>query len=351
MTKNRIIVCVSLAMALTTRLAAQDIHFSQYSEMPASINPALAGVTYNTRAIGNYKTQWAPVGNKYLTYGVSFEQTIKHKKLKNNYFAVVANIYKDVAGDSKLSTLNPNLGFTYLQRINKKMKFSGGLQSGLFYRTIDVNAFRYDRQYDGYSYNPNLSNGEANVPRSSITSFDIGGGINFNFVQNDKFMSAKNAAKFDFGLSAYHFGLVKNSFIQSDEKLQTRFCAYFNSDFNIPGSINAIMPTFLFMRQGTQSEFIAGALFKFIIGDPSTYTSLKKPRSVAVGGYYRYQDAIIPSVLFQYNRYALGLTYDINLSSLTPATNRVGGLELMIKYNVYPGYGVNLGRTDSKPSY
>jgi len=348
-TTKIITTCFVLAL-LGQPVFGQDIHFSQYAETPASINPALAGVTYNTRVIGNYKSQWSTVGNKYLTMGFSFEQAIKHKKLKNNYFAVVASVYKDIAGDAKLSTLNPNIGFAYLQKINKRMKFSGGVQSGLFYRTIDVSNLRYDKQYDGYAYNPNLSNGES-TPRGSITSFDVGGGINFNYVQSDKYLSAKNAAKFDFGISAYHFGIGRSSFITTTENLHTRFCSYFNSEFNIPGSINAILPSFLYMRQGSNSEFIAGALFKFIIGDQSTFTSRKKPTSLSVGGYYRYKDAIIPSILWQYDKYAMGISYDINVSSLTPASNRIGGLEIMLRYNILPGYGVNLGRTDAKASY
>ena len=332
-------------------VSAQDIHFSQYAETPTSINPALAGVTYNTRAVVNYKSQWSSVTNKYLTYGFSFDQAIKDKKLKSSYFAITANITKDVAGDAKMSTLNPNLGFTYIQRINKKMKLSSGLQSGLFYRTLDISNLRFDAQYDGYTYNPNLSNGEANVPRSSITSFDVGGGVNLNYIQSDKFLSAKKAMKFDVGFSVYHFGLGRSSFITTTEKLNTKVCAYFNGDFNIPNSMNAIMPSLLYMRQGSNSELIAGALFKFIIGDPSTYTSNKKPRALSIGGYYRYKDAIIPAFLLQYNKYAVGLTYDINVSPLTPASKRYGGIEMMLRYNLYPSYGVNLGRSDTKPSY
>ncbi len=164
-------------------------------------------------------------------------------------------------------------------------------------------------------------------------------------------MSAKNAAKFDVGVSAYHYKLGKTSFLNSNERLQTRMCAYFNGDFNIPNSVNAIMPSFLYMRQGGSSEFVAGALFKFILGDPSTYTQLKKPKALSIGGYYRFRDAIIPSVLLQYNKYAIGISYDINVSALTPASKRNGGLEVMLRYNVFPGYGVNLGRTDTKPSY
>lgn len=330
---------------------AQDIHFSQYAETPTSINPALAGVTYNTRAIINYKSQWSSVANKYLTMGFSFEQTIKHKKLKGNYFAVTANIFKDDAGDAKLKTLNPNFGLSYLQKINKKMKISGGLQSGFFYRTIDVSGLHWGEQFDGYAFDPNLPTGEANAPRSSITSFDLGGGVNLNYVQSDKFLSAKNAAKFDVGFSTYHFSLGRSSFITTTEKLSTRYCAYFNGDFNIPNSINAIMPSILIMRQSSNMEIIMGALFKFILGDPSTYTSRKKPRALSIGSYYRYRDAIIPTVLIQLNKYAFGVSYDINVSALTPASKRYGGLELMLRYNLFPGYGINMGRTDTKPSY
>jgi len=340
-----------LALAFLNQVGlAQDIHFSQYPETPSAFNPALAGVTYNTRAIVNYKTQWSTVASKYETMGLSFDQTIKHKKLKSSYFAVALNIFKDVAGDAKLSTTNPNLGINYIQRISKKMKFSGGIQSGFFYKTLDASNLRFDRQYDGYAYNPNLATGEAPT-KSGITSFDMGGGINLNYVQSDKFISAKNSAKFDVGVSAYHYRLGKTSFINDDERLKSRMCAYFNGDFNIRNSINSIMPTFLYMRQGPSSQLVAGALFKFILGDPSTYTALKKPRAFSIGGYYRYKDAIIPTILFQYNRVAMGVSYDINVSALTPASNRRGGMEIMLRYNVFPGYGVNLGRTDTKPSY
>ncbi len=334
-----------------TTTQAQDIHFSQFGETPSIINPALAGVTYDTRVAVNFKDQWSAVATRYRTIGLSFEQTIQHKKLKNNYFAIAVNIFRDEAGDAKLTILNPNIGVAYLQRINKQMKFSGGLQTGFFYRTIDVSSLRWGEQYDGYSYNGNLPTGEPSTPRSSITAFDLGGGVNLNFNQSDKFLSAKSAARFDVGLAAYHYGVGRSSFIITSEKLQTRICAYFNGEFAIPNSINSIMPSILYMRQGPSSELIAGTMLKFTLGDPSTYTSNKKPRSIAIGGYYRWRDAIIPAILITNNKYSLGVAYDINISALTPASNRRGGLELMLRYNMLPGYGVNLGRRDTKASY
>ena len=230
------------------------------------------------------------------------------------------------------------------------MMLSSGIQSGFFYKTIDVSSLHWGEQWNGYSYDSNLPSGEK-TPRSSVTSFDIGGGLNLNYVQSEGFISSKDAARFDLGFSLFHFSLTNNSFISNSEKLNTKFCTYFNGEFSIPNSRNAIMPSFLYMRQGPNSEFITGALFKFILGDPSTYTANKKPFSISVGGYYRFKDAIVPSVLFQLDKYAFGVSYDINISALTPASNRLGGIELMLKYNILSGYGINLGRSDAQPSY
>ena len=340
-----------ILMLLPKLFVAQDIHFSQYTETPSIINPALAGVHYNTRVITNFRTQWGSVATSYQTIGLSFEQTIKAKKIKGSYFAVALNIFRDAAGDAKLNTLNPNLGISYIQKINKQMKVSGGFQGGLLYKTIDINNLRWDKQYNGYEYNSALSNGEPVTPRSSITTYDMGAGVNFNYAQSEKFFSSKDGNKFDFGFSAYHYSIPVNSFITTSEKLHTRFCTYANGDFNIPNSKNAIMPSFLYMRQGTSSQFIVGALFKFILVDQSMYTGIKKPCAISIGSMYRYKDAIVPMVLVQYDKYAFGASYDINVSALTPASKRNGGLEIMLRYNVSPGYGRNLGRGDTRASY
>src|SRR5690606_5821196 len=124
---------------------------------------------------------------------------------KNNYFAFSVNVFRDQAGDARLRTLNPNLGLSYITRINRQFKASGGVQAGLLYKTIDLNGLRWGEQYNGYNYDPTRPTGEPETPRSAVTSFDIGAGLNLNFVQSERFVSAKDAAKFDVGFSAYHF--------------------------------------------------------------------------------------------------------------------------------------------------
>lgn len=351
MKKNRIILVILALFLINSFHKAQDIQFSQYTETPTNINPALIGVQYNTRVISNFRTQWGSVGTSYQTIGLSFEQAILAKKIKGSYFAVALNLFRDAAGDAKLNMLNPNLGISYIQKINKQMKISGGLQSGLVYKTLDVNNLRWDKQYNGFEYSSSLPSGENTTTRSSVTSYDFGGGINFNFAQSEKFFSSKDGNKFDIGFSAYHFNYTVNSFIVNSEKLYSRYCFYMNGDFNIPNSKNAIMPSLLYMKQGPNSQFLFGALFKFILVDQSMYTTIKKPAALSIGTQYRYKDAIIPVGLFQYDKYAIGISYDINVSPLTPASKRNGGFEIMLRYNITPGYGRNLGRSDSKASY
>ena len=48
---------------------AQDLHFSQYFNSPLLVNPANTGFNpdYDFRVGGNYRNQWANVGNPYKT--------------------------------------------------------------------------------------------------------------------------------------------------------------------------------------------------------------------------------------------------------------------------------------------
>jgi type IX secretion system PorP/SprF family membrane protein len=348
--KKKYILNTIFALLILNQLNAQDAHFSQYNEMTSNINPALAGAIYDTRVTGGYRTQWGGIGKAYKTFGVAFEQAIKVKKLKGNHFVISGNIYKDVSGDAKLGTLNPNLGVSYIQKISKTTKFSAGLQGGFVYKTIDVSALRWDRQFNGYAYDASLPSYEE-TPRSAITAYDLGGGFNFSYAQSEKFISAKDGNKFNAGASVYHFSIPKNSFFTSSEKLATRYCVYASADINIPNSKNAIMPSFIYMGQGPSNEFLVGALFKFILADQSIHTSIKKPSAFSVGVQYRYKDAIIPVALWQYDKYAIGLSYDVNVSALTPASKRYGGIEVVLRYNTSPGYGKKLGRVDTRASY
>lgn len=340
---NKKIILSALTLLFGTFISnAQDIHFSQYTEAPVVVNPALITTSYDTRAIANYRTQWGSVAKSYQTYGVTFEQAIRHLKLKKNYVGIALNIFSDKAGDAKLGSLMPNIGINYVTKASKFSKLSGGIQFGMVYRTINVSALRWDSQYDGYEYNASLPSGET-TPQSSIVSFDAGGGINFHYAKSERYISAQDGAKCDIGFSAFHYNIPKNSFFSSSEKLFTKYIFHANLDYGIKSAGIALVPSIIYMRQGPSTEATLGFLFKYIIEDQATYTNLKRASSVSFGIYYRLKDAVIPTVLFQKSKYAIGVAYDINVSQLTPASKLKGGLEVMLRFNTSPGYGKALG--------
>lgn len=338
-----------IIVLLSYSLKSQDMHFSQYLETPTTLNPALYGLNYDNRVIANYRTQWGTVGKSYQTMGFSYDGGTG-QKLKGKRIGYGINIFKDVAGDAKLSSLLPSIGVSYSQQINKRMKAGGGFQYGLNYRTIAYSNMRWGAQYQNYAYDATALTGET-TPRASVLSQDVGAGVHFSYAQSEKYISSKDGSKFDIGFAAFHFGLPKSSFITTSERIQSRYILYMNGEFFIPNTRIALDPSLILMRQGKNNEFITGLMFKYVIVDESKFTSIKKPAAISFGASYRYKDAIIPAILIQYDTYGLGVAYDINVSQLTPASQLNGGLEIMLRYNMKAGYGKNLGRSDTKASY
>lgn len=328
------------------QLWAQDIHFSQYTEAPLYLNPALATVSYDTRAIAYYRSQWASIAKSYLTYGISFEQAINHLKLKNNHFGIAVNVFYDNAGNGLIKNLMPYLGMNYVMKVASDSKLSLGLQMGTSIKTINSSNFTWDSQFDGFKYNPNLP-GE-NVTLTGIARFDMGGGINYHYAKSERNISAEDGAKLDIGVAAYHFTTPKYSFFNTGDRLYMRYVGYFNGDFGIKSAGIAIVPSITYMKQGPSREITTGLMIKYIIKDQSVYTGVKKAMSLSIGGYYRLKDAVIPTILFQFDKWGLGVAYDINLSDLTPVTRTKGGLEVALRFNMSPGYGKALGGSFNK---
>lgn len=322
-------------------MSAQDIHFSQYTEAPLYLNPALATVSYDTRAIGYYRSQWSSIGKSYLTYGLTFEQAINHLKLKANHFGVSLNIFYDNAGNGLIKNLMPYLGLNYVMKISDDSKLSLGVQFGTSIRTVNSSNFTWDSQFDGFKYNPNLP-GE-NLQTTGIARFDAGGGINYHYAKSERYISAEDGPKFDFGFAAYHLTTPKYSFFNTGDKLYMKYITYFNGDFGIPSAGIALVPSITYIIQGPSKELTSGFMVKYIIKDQSVYTAAKKAMALSIGAYYRLKDAVIPTLLFQFDKWGLGIAYDLNLSDLTPATNAKGGLEVCLRFNTSPGYGRALG--------
>jgi type IX secretion system PorP/SprF family membrane protein len=315
-----------------------------YGEAPTVINPALTGVAYDFRANVNYKSQWKSLNSAYSTYAANFETAFKHKKLNKAHMSAGANFYRDMSGDGKMATTSFNLNLATVIKVGKYNDFSLGLMGGATTRTLkSPENLTWENQYDGFKYQSALPSGEYDQ-NNSFTRADFGGGINFHHSESDLYLSSNNGSRFDIGAAVYHYNSPENSFFgYGSDKENLRYNAYATAVFCKSGSNLCFAPGVIYQAQGPAKEVILSSLFKFIINQQSVHTDKEKPSAISAGLQYRFKDALIPTFLYEYDKYAIGLAYDINLSNLTTASKSKGGFEFALRYNWNPGYGKMIG--------
>src|SRR3569832_1694038 len=92
--------------AASQRVAAQDIHFSQFYESAILRNPALTGIftgEYKVTAI--YRSQWSSVSKPFQTALISGETRIPVSEDIHDFVSIGLVAYYDKAGSIDLKTM------------------------------------------------------------------------------------------------------------------------------------------------------------------------------------------------------------------------------------------------------
>lgn len=333
-------------------LQAQDIHFSQFNENPSLLNPALTGASSVMRVSAVYRDQWRSVTVPYKTYGVSFESRFKAsawnkvdgqsmtftKKATGNLTGGLS-FYSDKAGDGNMGTTNVNLSLASFVPLNQKSFISLGLQGSLVQRSLDFTKLIFSNQYTGTGYDNTMISGE-NPANSSFIYADFAGGMAYTYATQDKMIASNNQKKATFGFSVYHINQPKQLFLNgSGEKMNMKYVVHGDFLMGIKHSNVAIAPAFLVQIQGAAKEIIVGTKIKYYIKEDSKYTGIIQRTSVDLGVFYRNQDAMIISFMYdKRQKMAIGISYDLNISSLTKASKLSGGPELVLRFNTSNPY-------------
>lgn len=309
---------ILLAAFCTQAVWAQDIHFSQFYASPMNLNPAEAGLfNGGFRFVGNERRQWASVTKPYQTFGFSADA---HNVLRLKNIGAGLSLYNDVAGDSKFGTTQINLALSYIIKLNRDSSqiIAAGIQSGITQRKIDYTALTFDEQYNGYQWE--------NTPVSE--TFANNGGLypNVNAGAAWKY-NISNRNNVTVGVSMFNITKPKQSFFGNTEiVLDRRLSFYAMGQIKASKKID-ILPGYLYQRQGKYYEFDIGGSGKYILED----SQLRKT-AVYLGLWTRTKDAGYITAGMDYNNWNVGISYDINYSGLTPASNGKGGLEISVIY-------------------
>ncbi|MFN8266251.1 MAG: PorP/SprF family type IX secretion system membrane protein [Chitinophagaceae bacterium] len=307
-------------------LQAQDINFSQFYELPALRNPALAGIYKgDLRMTGVFRSQWQQATGQFQTTGLSVESKSGVNEWTEDFYAVALQVTNDVGGDGKLGRTQVLPSFTYhkLLREESNLYLSAGFSGGLVQQRFDPSKLSFDDQFVNGSYSRSNPTRQS-FNSTNVTYFDASAGIAIGGDLGYKY-------KFYLGASYAHFNRPKVAFNKNnDVRLNQKIAInaglscmvsdydqlFFYGDYFFQGSNNLLQGGFLYKHNLLEEA-----------EDPSYVISF--------GTFYRWNDALIPVVKLDYMKVSVGITYDVNISKLKAATQFRGGAEVTLSYKTF----------------
>jgi len=334
----RKVIYISLIAFFVLRVVAvhgQDIHLSQFYDSPLTFNPATAGAfAADYRLVTNYKNQWKSVGDPYKTIAASADMKIfKNGRDNKNYLGAGVTFLRDKAGKSAMGLMQTSMNISYKLRLADRHSLSSGVQVGWAKRTINTAGLKWDNQFDGNYYDPSRPSGEYGTiaPRGNL---DLGAGMEY------RHYNTMRKFKFTLGASSYHLLQPAVSFMGGGrEPLARKYIGYTNAQIRMPKMPMYIIPQAMYTQQGSQKEIMFGANVKYVFGvdmtedDVILNTYTKVSSSIQAGALYRLGDAIVVSAAVEMQKsLSIGVSYDLNISKLKPATAIRGGVEVSLIY-------------------
>ncbi len=320
----------SLAILIfSTSAFAQDIHFTQYNMSPLTLNPSLTGAFEGTFRVGGlYRDQWRSVtSSQFVTPSVYVDAPVFRGIGKNDWIGVGAVLVNDKAGTVSYTNtiIMGNIAYHLALGSKGKTVVSLGLQGGIIQKRIDKSNAEFADELalggaTGTSADLNT------ITNDKLTYGDFNTGISLNSVLN------KNM-DFNVGFSLFHLAQPNYSVyldpiavgLPDDEtRLPRRIVGHatFNADLAPKWTLS---PTVLY-------QTISGADEVMIQTMAGYHFNVEKDVTLRFGAGYRLSDAAQAMLGFDYKGLRLGVAYDVNVSTLDPATNNRGGFEVAASY-------------------
>jgi len=332
----QISLCLAVSLlALNTELRGQDPRFSQFYASPWNLNPAMTGVFNGKwRATINYRDQWGSILSQvpFRTYSAAFDA--RFNTVKNDYASFGVGAMHDEAGSSRFEQNRIHLGGAYLKQLsggrNKADHFlSLGAQAGFGQNSMDWTRLWFSRQFDPTAEKPDsgLSNGEPNQGANTNLFFDFNAGLLWYMVFN-------NDGYFYAGGAMHHINQPAISLTDNDaETMYARWTGHAGGLFPVTKNFG-LQPGVLIMRQGPAFESNVGMNIRYSNNDMDEL-ALRFGAWARIGNKLdqgAQMDALVLVSMLEFNRWMLGLSYDVTVSALSQANNSRGAFELSLTY-------------------
>ncbi len=299
---------------------AQDPHFSQYSQAPLWLNPAMTALKNDPQLNLNYRSQWASIAQPFVTPQLAL--IYPYVKDKNHRIAGAGlNIISDKAGEGGLLSttgLSGALGWNLV--LTEAHVIALGFSAGFLQKNLNLQQLTTENQWVGGSFNAGAGLGEQ-FQDNKVSNLDLSSGLIWYMENEDGLIQASG------GLSVHHFNKQEEIFLSEAAGLPLRVAVH-GQFLAVDHEKVDISPTALIMYQANAQMVHLGAVFKYKL--PRFNTVMLEKASVNLGTSYRLNDALILGLQYENPYFLLGLSYDINVSPLRGTSNGRGATELSL---------------------
>ena len=313
---------------------AQDIHFSQIHASPTTLNPAMTGLFDGDFRMGAVvRQQWRSASANYRTIAASADGKVMELG-SMGMLTMGVNLFADRAGDLDFTTSSANLTIGAARRLNDAGDhwISVAIQGGFLHQYVDYS------KLDVFDIEPVSMTGNG-----SAAAADVSVGVSWTKRVGRKHRLYAGGALFH--LSQPDLAMV-GQIEGYRENLARRGVVHGGGDFQLTERY-ALMPSFIYMEQSPHREMTMGGYVRYHHG--------KRPASddgtIYLGSWFRWfyrpdiptgSDAVVLSARWDKNGVSYGFSYDVNVSTLTRASQGFGGPELSVIY---------VGRRAKQPRY
>jgi type IX secretion system PorP/SprF family membrane protein len=312
--------CILLSAVLMTR--AQDPNFSQFFVSPLTLNPALTGKFDGVfRIAGNYRNQWPSINNAFTTFTTSMDASVLRNRIPEfDQFGVGVMAFKDQSGNGVLQNTFLAASTAYHKALDENgyHQLGLGFQGTYVNKRLDITKVKFEDQL--------TSNGFTGVTGEIFSQDQID--VNYFDMNLGVFYSGTTDGSNNFylGASMYHVNRPKESFKGGNYLLEPRLTLQAGGMVPI-GEFNGFHFSAIHSRQANATNSVLGGAYMLGLNE-----DISNPTNLYLGTWYRFGDAFIPYVGLEFGEFRIGASYDVNVSSLKPASNMRGGAEFSLIY-------------------
>lgn len=317
---------IILFLILGNTAIAQDPHFSQFFASPLTLNPAFTGkFNGNYRLSANYRNQWPTINNAFITSTGSVDFHIMESKIpSNDMFGMGFSLLTDNSASGAVKFNYASFSTAYHKGLDEDgtNQLGVGIQATYSNMIINTSNLKFEDQLTTTGFTGiSLENFAGATLQSNY--LDLNAGVLYNGSSNEN-------NNYYFGISAYHINQPKQKFAGNSYPINTRITAHAGAYFLLNENFG-LHVSGLHSTQGGALETVIGGAAQFI-ANPSAAS----PVSIYAGSWLRLNDAVIPYFGLEFADARLGISYDVNTSSLKTASLNKGGIEISLIYTHQP---------------